>query len=178
MKPNTENHESTFTLLKHTRRASNFLNLIRTTNNKNGVKRNPVLRNNDIYSFFSCGTSWKVKRSKSRESVKYYLGYTLRIPGETQWNSIYHAAAQILTKKEKPPRYLIKWGLRNFKEPEILYLEKYCIVIKPLVAKLDLLQGENSPFSRFLLPRIVSLINKYKKVLVWVYWLEGQGLLT
>lgn len=45
-------------------------------------------------------------------------------------------------------------------------IEDYCMVMKPLATTLDFLQGKDKTYFGFLLPSLVSLLNKYEKLAV------------
>lgn len=77
---------------------------------------------------------------------------------------MYDCVAQILKDKEKLSVLFQKLGLKPFKETEFLYLEEYITVMKPLAITLDVLQGENNVHYGYLLPSLVSLLNKYEKM--------------
>uniref|UniRef100_A0A6P7H747 Uncharacterized protein LOC114347928 n=2 Tax=Diabrotica virgifera virgifera TaxID=50390 RepID=A0A6P7H747_DIAVI len=155
-----------FTLPKHFRCASHTLNLIATTDYKNLIKENAVLRKRHTAAFQKCNLLWnKANRPKSNEIIQNILGHTLSRPGITRWNSLYDSVKQILKEKVKLNTLFKKLELEPFKGTELLFLEDYCMVMEPLAHTLDFLQGEhaNNSFFGFLLPSLLSLINKYEK---------------
>lgn len=155
-----------FTLPKHIRCASHTLNLIGTTDYKNMLRKNSVLRTRGTNAFTKCSLLWKKSnRPKSNEIVQKILGHTLSSPGVTRWNSTYDSVSQIIKEKDQLPILSEKLGLEPFKETEVLYLEEYCSVMKPLADTLDFLQGESNTFFGFLLPSLISLGNKYEKMI-------------
>ncbi|CAG9832006.1 unnamed protein product [Diabrotica balteata] len=153
-------------LPKHMRCATHTLNLIATTDYKNTVINIPTIRIREKNAFSKCAQLWKKSnKPKSNEVIIKILGHTLSSPGATRWNSTFDAVSQILQAKEKLPILLQNLTLEPFKETELLYLEEYCLVMKPLALTLDLLQGEENVSFGYLLPSLISLINKYEKLL-------------
>lgn len=115
-------------------------------------------------AFNKCAKLWrKTNRPKSSEVIKNILGHSLSSPGITRWNSTYDLVLQIVKAKKKLSILFENLALEPFKETEFLYIEEYCMVMKPLASTLDLLQGEDKTYFGFLLP---SLVNKYEKVAV------------
>ncbi|CAG9829825.1 unnamed protein product [Diabrotica balteata] len=96
-------------------------------------------------AFSKCAQLWqKSNKPKSNEIIIKLLGHTLSSPGATRWNSTFDAVSQILKAKEKLPILQQNLTLKLFKETELLYLEEYCLVMKPLASTLDSLQGEDN----------------------------------
>ncbi|CAH0563140.1 unnamed protein product [Brassicogethes aeneus] len=106
----------------------------------------------------------KAGRPKSSEIIKNLLGHTFSIPGVTRWNSLYDAVQKILKSKEKLPLLCERLMIAPFRENEILFLEEYIQIMKPLAETLDFLQGEENTYYGYLLPSIVSMRTKMQKL--------------
>ncbi|XP_071055951.1 uncharacterized protein [Onthophagus taurus] len=154
-------------LPRHLRCASHTLNLIATTDMKNILQKNTILRSRNIHAINKCSLLWnKANRPKSAEVIKGVLGHALSTPGATRWNSLYDSITQILKEKEKLPVLFKELDLNSsFKDAELAYLEQYVNIMKPLAQTIDLLQGEECCFYGFLLPSILSLHRKWTKMI-------------
>ena len=154
-----------FVLSKHVRCASHTLNLIATTDCQKAISSNIALRTRHTHTLHKCSQLWKKANTpKSAEIIQEILGHTLSYPGPTRWNSFFDAITQILNEKNKLTHLLQRLELNCFKETEILYLEEYLKVLKPLAVTLDFLQGQNNTYYGYLLPSIISLRNKFNKL--------------
>uniref|UniRef100_A0A6P7G931 Uncharacterized protein LOC114339278 n=1 Tax=Diabrotica virgifera virgifera TaxID=50390 RepID=A0A6P7G931_DIAVI len=147
-------------LPKHMRCATHTLNLIATTDYKNTVTKIPAIRAREKNAFSKCVQLWKKSnKPKSNEIIIKLLGNTLSSPGATGYGTPLLMPFRRFLKQKK------NFQLCNKKETELLYLEEYCLVMKPLASTLDLLQGEDNVSFGYLLPSLISLINKYEKLL-------------
>ncbi|XP_031327898.1 uncharacterized protein LOC116159121 [Photinus pyralis] len=166
-----------FSLPKHVRCASHTLNLIGTTDYKNFLGTNTLLRTRHTNAFFKCRLLWhKANRPKSNEIIQKILGHTLSSPGVTRWT--YDSVNQIIQEKRKLATLSRALELQPFKDTKLLYLEEYCAVMKPLADTLDFLQGENNTFFGFLLPSLLSLSNRYEKMLQSQRFIYGGDQIT
>ncbi|XP_031358825.1 uncharacterized protein LOC116182404 [Photinus pyralis] len=131
-----------------------------------------------MHAFDKCSKLWKkAGKPKSSEIILEVLNHTLSYPGQTRWNSYFDSISQILKEKHKLPTLFQRLDLVGFKETEVQYLEEYVMVMSPLAATLDFLQGQNMNYYGYLLPSIISLKNKLEKLTVENFSYGGQVLL-
>ncbi|GLV38548.1 hypothetical protein CBL_05096 [Carabus blaptoides fortunei] len=165
-------------LPKHLRCASHTLNLIATTDVAKSINSNASLRPRHNSAFSKCSALWKkASKPKSAEMIEEVLGHTLSYPVVTRWNSTYESINQIISEKSKLATLFSKLNLNSLKETEYLYLEEYCIIMKPLTETLDKLQGEKSCFFAYLFPCLISLKNKWEKMKTNLLLKQGQIIL-
>ncbi|CAH0562812.1 unnamed protein product [Brassicogethes aeneus] len=166
-------------LSTHVRCASHTLNLIATTDCKNAIQSNVLVRKRHTEVFLKCNILWtKARRPKTAEIIKDALGHTLSYPGVTRWNSYYDSVSQILSEKLKLPSLFQRLNMNYFRETELKYLEEYCMVLKPLASTLDLLQGQDCVHYGYILPSLLSLRNKWEKIKLQELSCGGKLLLT
>ena len=152
-------------LPKHIRCASHTINLLATTDYNNALKQSLSLKSRNTQVFNKCSNLWnKASRPKTAEIIKNILGHTLSYPGVTRWNSTYTAVSKILTNRDKLDVLCESLMVSKFKDQDILYLEEYIKIMKPIAETLDFLQGEINSFYGNLLPSIVSLKTKLQKL--------------
>lgn len=157
----------TIALPQHFRCASHTLNLIPTSDCMKAISANLSVRNKHMHAIDKCRKLWaKAGRPGTAEIIKNVLGHTLSSPGDTRWNSSYDSISRILDKDTKPKLPILhqSLGLTNFTDIELQYLEDYCQILKPLATALDILQGESNTYFGFLLPTLISLSNKWRKM--------------
>lgn len=164
---NLEAIESMTVLPKHVRCASHTLNLIATTDIKNTIQKDIVLRTRHTNVLAKCNYLWKMaSRPKSAEIIQEVLGHTLSYPGPTRWNSFYNAVTQIVQEKDHLQELFEKLGIKNevLKDSEISFLTEYCQILKPLANSIDILQSEKSCFFGYLMPTLGSLFKKMERL--------------
>lgn len=97
------------------------------------------------------------------------MGTSLIPPVVTRWNSMFDAVSRLLSHKEKLEDLCDKLGFKqNFKfsQTDIQYLEEYKVLMCPIAATLDFLQKENNLMYGYLIPSLVTLSVKLKKISV------------
>uniref|UniRef100_A0A3Q2P448 HAT C-terminal dimerisation domain-containing protein n=1 Tax=Fundulus heteroclitus TaxID=8078 RepID=A0A3Q2P448_FUNHE len=91
-----------------------------------------------------CTALW-TKSSRSNlasETVEEVSKRKLLVPTSTRWNSFSDAVNRIIEMPMSELNMLCtKLGVKCFKDKEYQFLHEYCIVMKPMTAALDILQG-------------------------------------
>ncbi|CAD6229122.1 GSCOCG00012088001-RA-CDS, partial [Cotesia congregata] len=125
-------------LPRHFRCASHSLNLVATTDCLKAINNSKTLKKKYFNVIGKCSSLWKSLRSpKTSESLKSYLGVSLKRPVVTRWNSTYD----------------------YFK-----FLAEYVRCSKPLACAIDRLQGDKCYYG-VLLPTLVSVKYEMQKLI-------------
>ncbi|CAG5096883.1 Protein of unknown function [Cotesia congregata] len=105
-----------------------------------------------------------LRSPKTSESLKSYLGVSLKRPVVTRWNSTYDCINQLLSVQNK----LLdnsKINLMNgFKSKDFKFLAEYVRCSKPLACAIDRLQGDKCYYG-VLLPTLVSVKYEMQKLI-------------
>ena len=147
--------------------AAHTLNLICTTDaDKALTEDKPYSR---IYhgSFAKCQALWNaVKRSsKAADTVKEICsGKMIICPCPTRWNSKFDAVSRLLELNDKLSAICDALNIPRLKPVELDFLTEYHLVMQPVAAALDSLQGDSDCFYGMLLPKLVQLRNKLKSL--------------
>ncbi|XP_060866729.1 uncharacterized protein LOC132942408 [Metopolophium dirhodum] len=75
----------------------------------------------------------------------------------TRWNSKYDATQKVLLHKKKLDIIFDVLKLNKLKPNEWLFLEEYCLLLKPLSNSLDKLQGEKNSYLGYVAPTLIVL---------------------
>ncbi|XP_017782725.1 PREDICTED: uncharacterized protein LOC108567043 isoform X2 [Nicrophorus vespilloides] len=119
-----------------------------------------------------CSALWMaVSQPKSFDVILKTLETTLILPDARKWSSIHSALAQILKVKDK------LWLLNNiglneylpFTEKDVAYLQEHVKCMEPLTSALDKLQSERNNYYGFLLPCLLELRYKVRKLMDQVH---------
>ena len=95
-------------------------------------------------------------RPKSAEVIKYCIGYELKLPCITRWNSLYDSLKVLSLNKDKLPKLMIELKLPLFNINDILFVEEYLMCVEPIAVTLDILQGEFGIYYGVLLPTLFA----------------------
>ena len=109
-----------------------------------------------------CSALWNMSgRPKSAGVIKDCIGYELKLPCITRWNSLYDSLKVLSLNKDKLPKLMMELKLPLFNINDILFLEEYLICIEPIAVALDKLQGEFGIYYGVLLPTLMFVTNNY-----------------
>lgn len=113
-----------------------------------------------------CNALWKAaSRPKSAEIIQDVLQHTLSRPGETRWNSLFDSMKQIQSIKEKSLLLHRSLNIKNVnKENEFEYIKEYIICAAPMAEALDIMQSEKNTYYGIVLPCLIDLRKKLKKI--------------
>ena len=100
------------------------------------------------------------RSSKAADAVKAISDKALIHPCPTWWNSRFDAVHRLLELSDKLPAMCDALNLPRVKPIEMEFLREYDMVMSPLAATLDVLQGDISCFYGMLLPKLTLLRNK------------------
>lgn len=92
------------------------------------------------------------------------LGSALSVPVVTRWNSLYDAIHKLLLFKEKLNELSDELGLTSFSAGDFQYLESYKLLMEPIAQTLDFLQGEDNVKYGCMIPSLLSLGTKLRKL--------------
>uniref|UniRef100_A0A2A4JC28 HAT C-terminal dimerisation domain-containing protein n=1 Tax=Heliothis virescens TaxID=7102 RepID=A0A2A4JC28_HELVI len=164
-----ENARVSLELPAHLRCSAHKLNLCATTDAGKVLRnQNTLLSKTHERVINKCNKLWNAAgRPKSAEVIQTVLGHTLSRPGDTRWNSTYDALGQIYAIKDKSIslyEVLKISGSGQLWQNEFNYIDEYLKCSKPIAEALDILQGEKDMFYGLLLPCLLSLRRKLKKL--------------
>jgi len=170
----------------HLRCAAHTLNLCATSDIKQIIENPPI---NGIHrrALAKCNQLWKCsQRPKTAEKIKQVLGHQLSKPGITRWNSLYDAIKQIISIEDKNailfqelgkhyPRLSYKFilfiiiflssGLPDcISDVDFTYLKEFIKCSSPIAEALDILQGESFMYFGILMPCLMSLRKKLRRI--------------
>uniref|UniRef100_A0A3P9JZ87 HAT C-terminal dimerisation domain-containing protein n=1 Tax=Oryzias latipes TaxID=8090 RepID=A0A3P9JZ87_ORYLA len=133
--------EGHITLPPHYRCASHTINLISTSDVEKYLTTSPTTKSVYRVTIAKFTALWtKASRSTvAAEQVQEVSQRKLLVPSSTRWNSFYDALNNLCNKL----------GIKCFNEKEYQFMHEYCIAMKPLTAALDILQGDECPYTRF-----------------------------
>lgn len=152
---------------KHLRCSSHTLNLLATSDVNSVLNSNIPLRTRHTSILNKCNELWKcAARPKSAEVLQKILGHTLSYPTVTRWNSFFNSISQILSiSKDNLTKLYRDLNLKeNLKGADLLYLQEYCCILKPIAETVDFLQGDTHTYFGYLIQSITSLKTKLIKV--------------
>lgn len=93
------------------------------------------------------------------------LKHSLSRPGETRWNSLFDSLQQICSIKEKTLQLHKAINIKNpIKDNEFDYIQEYLMCAAPVAEALDIMQGENNTYYGIVLPCLLALKRKLKKI--------------
>uniref|UniRef100_A0A3P9LNE0 HAT C-terminal dimerisation domain-containing protein n=1 Tax=Oryzias latipes TaxID=8090 RepID=A0A3P9LNE0_ORYLA len=132
--------EGHITLPPHYRCASHTINLISTSDVEKYLTTSPTTKSVYRVTIAKFTALWtKASRSTvAAEQVQEVSQRKLLVPSSTRWNSFYDLN-----------NLCNKLGIKCFNEKEYQFMHEYCIAMKPLTAALDILQGDECPYTRF-----------------------------
>ena len=108
---------------------------------------------------------WKSQsRPRCAATIKDILGRYLLTPNDTRWNSLADAMALLKKIKPKLNTLMEALGERKFTPEELIFLDEYVLVTKPIAISLDKLQS-NSASLGLVLPTIVKLVVYYEEII-------------
>lgn len=164
-----ENFEEQENILpSHLRCAAHTLNLCAVSDANKLLKKDNNSTLSEIHhkTVEKCNVLWNAAgRPKTAEIIQDVLGHTLSRPGVTRWNSLYDAMKQIYSIKEKNIMLHRALSLTNFiSDREIEYMKEYIRCSAPIAEALDILQGETNMYYGLLLPCLMALRKKLRKL--------------
>lgn len=104
---------------------------------------------------------------KSSEIIVETLRQSLLTPVVTRWNSTFDAVARLLSCREQLDNLGNKLGFKpenKLSPTDVQYLEEYRMLMKPIAATIDFLQREENLLYGCLLPSLITLSNKLRKI--------------
>lgn len=145
----------------HHKCAAHTLNLIGSTDADKALT-NAAYSRIHHGSFGKCQALWNAvhRSSKAADAVKAISDKALIHPCPTRWNSKFDAVHRLLDLSDKLPAICDALSLPRLKPIEMEFLREYDMVMSPLAATLDVLQGDISCFYGMLLPKLVLLRNR------------------
>ena len=115
--------------------------------------------------FSKCGKLWKMSgRPKAAKIILDKIGKQLRLPCVTRWNSLYNSILVLLECKANLNKLMTELKLTPFTNNELQFLEEYTRVMKPLADALDRLQAENDTYFGVVLPSLLAVESKLRKL--------------
>ncbi|XP_060872601.1 uncharacterized protein LOC132946572 [Metopolophium dirhodum] len=156
-KTNEHKNYNHFCLPQHMTCIAHSLNLIATTDiskisdeNYNRLSKTTF---NKVQAFWNLVS----RSSVASDKVYEYCSCKFPIPVITRWNSKYDATQKVLLHKKKLDIIFDVLKLNKLKPNEWLFLEEYCLLLKPLSNSLDKLQGEKNSYLGYVAPTLIVL---------------------
>ena len=160
----------------HHRCASHTLNLIGSHDIDAALRENGLYKRLHNSAMAKCQALWNASsRPKAAEVVQEVCGKQLLVPCTTRWNSRYDAVRRLTELKQKLRELCVALSVHPFKDAEIEFLEEYVIVLRPLAAAIDILQGENNCYLGYLLPTLL-IVKKSMRALINGSLVHAQSL--
>ena len=160
----------------HYRCASHTLNLIGSHDIDAALRENGLYKRLHNSAMAKCQALWNAStHPKAAEVVQEVCGKQLLVPCTTRWNSRYDAVPRLTELKQKLRELCVALSLHPFKDAEIEFLEEYVIVLRPLAAAIDILQGENNCYLGYLLPTLL-IVKKSMRALINGSLVHAQSL--
>ncbi|KAE9536961.1 hypothetical protein AGLY_006768 [Aphis glycines] len=156
---NTNEHRNynNFCLPKHMTCVAHSLNLIATTDiskiSDDNYNRLSKTTFNKLQAFWNLVS----RSSVASDKVYEHCNCKFPIPVITRWNSKYDATQKVLTHKKQLDILFDVLKLNKLKPNEWLFLEEYCLLLKPLSNSLDKLQGEKNSYLGYVAPTLIVL---------------------
>lgn len=92
------------------------------------------------------------------------MGSALIVPVVTRWNSMFDAVTRLLLHEKKIDLLCDSLELTRMTSGDLQYLREYCKIMSPISSTLDFLQREKSMLFGCLIPSLVSLSVKIKRM--------------
>ncbi|XP_040072382.3 uncharacterized protein LOC115316210 [Ixodes scapularis] len=154
----------------HHRCAAHTLNLVATTDT-GAAERHEIFSRPFRSVLRTCRALWN-KQGQSAvaaETIRRFCGKALIRPVATRWNSLYDALECVhkLDAEGKDFDGLCRTlQVPPFQRPrDLLFIEEYCKVMKPLACAIDVVQREEHMFMGYLLPTITVLQQRLSHLL-------------
>ena len=167
----TEDDETAVALPSHMRCCSHTINLIATTDANKAVNVDKNYNKIHNQAMAKASALWTLtnRSTKAADMAFDILGYRLRVPFVTRWNSHFDSINKISQGLDDNNNFIInkacqKLNLPIFQQTDIAFLKEYVAVMKPLTFSLDLLLGETRSCLDYVLPTITSLLLNIRKV--------------
>lgn len=149
------------TLPEHLRCCSHTLNLVATTDAEKALNDNTYKK---LYrqSMAKATALWNMtsRSTKAADAAFGIIGFRFSVPCITRWNSYYDATKKVLMAESKLNEVCKAVGVPALVQAELSFLKEYVMVMAPLAASLDILQGDQNCALGFVLPTLTVLKNK------------------
>lgn len=111
----------------------------------------------------NCSQLWnKSRRPKSAEQIKSVLGFSLKCPVVTRWNSLFDCFSQIIEVKDKLKDLCEVLNVPCLSENDFLYIQEYIAITRPIAEALDFLQQEKNILFGYMLPTLATIRNQFR----------------
>jgi len=153
-------------LPRHMRCVCHSLNLLATTDADKAVS-SPQYSRICHATFGKCQAIWNaVSRStKASDAVAdICAGRSLTVPCPTRWSSKYVSVSKLLQLSDKLHEISEALSLPKLSRMETEFMKEYCTVMEPVATTLDQLQGDSNCFLGLLLPKLIQLRLKLKRL--------------
>jgi hypothetical protein len=163
--------EQTFHLPKRQQCSVHTLNLVATKDAEKALD-NKTFKAVSRKVFSKCQALWN-KQSRSTlaaDEIRSKCQHMFAVPIMIRWNSMYKAMESMRVHISESQDHLDSLfdalKIPKFHPQEIEFITEYCLVYKPLVQALDILQGEENIHLGYLLPTISILKGKLSQNLL------------
>lgn len=152
----------------HIRYTAHTLNLIASFDVMKHISSSEALSDLHENVMQKCSYFWKIAgKPKSAEALNDDMNCTLSGPGVTRWNSLYDAFQKIIANEDHLQELYERLQVKKSKiltEENISYIKEHWKCTKPIAEALDNMQGEKNAHFGILLPNIISMRRKIKKL--------------
>lgn len=163
-----DSNDSIIHLPKHLCCTCHSLNLVATTDVEAGKIGSQQYSRIYHVTMGKCQALWNLvhRSSKASDTVSQITaGVTILIPCPTRWNSMYRAVQRLVELSNKLTQIFDELNLPKLNKCEIEFLKEYSQTMEPLASTLDCLQGDLNSFLGMLLPKLIQLRNRLKRML-------------
>lgn len=129
------------------------------------LKLNSSLHQLHRTTFKRCSMIWsKCGSEEYSETVKNFVGFSLKVPSSTDWLTLYESLKCLLSLKDKLNHLCNFLEVQAFDYVEIEYLDEYCQLMAPIADAFKFLQTESQMFYGYFLPTLVTIKVKLYKL--------------
>ena len=100
------------------------------------------------------------RSTKAADTAFEIVGHRFQVPCVTRWNSYYDSVKKIISSEAELTDLCKALNLPSFLHSEIQFLKEYIVVMAPMAASLDILQGEQQCTLGYVLPTLTVLKKK------------------
>lgn len=140
--------------------ASHTLSLLAVSDLQSAFRENAMFKKLHNATMAKCSAIWNnTSRSlKCSKAIEQIAGRRLVKPCPTPWNSLYDSLVVLQSLRADLKAICLAVGVPAFKDSELEFITEYVMVLSPVAAALDRLQGDKSESMSFIGALIPTLL--------------------